>query len=76
MSRPVRFREDTASYQQRARAAVAQWRAEHPQGTPDQMIAAVGPAFDRDYGPALRAFLFVIDKHTARIVTGQAAIDR
>ena len=52
------------------------WRAEHPQGTPDQMLAAIGPAFHHDYGPVLRAFLFVIDKHAARVVTGEAATTR
>jgi len=72
----VRFRENTEEYQARGRDAVAAWRAEHPAGTAEQMLAAVGPAFHRDYAPVLRSFLQVIDKHAGRVVTGQAGAGR
>ena len=70
----VRFRENTEEYQARARAAVAAWRAAHPAGTAEQMLAAVSPAFHRDYAVVLRSFLLVIDKHAGRVVTGQAGV--
>jgi hypothetical protein len=66
----MRFRDDTPAFQNRAREAVAQWRADHPQGTPDQMVHAVGPAFPAGCAPALRNFLITVDKHHARDITG------
>ena len=35
----------------------------HPAGTPDELIAAVGRQFRRDYGVVLRAVLFTGDRH-------------
>ena len=69
----MRFREDTPALQRRARDEVAAWRAANPQGTADQMTAALGPRFHPDYGPALRGFLFAADRHRAHEVTGTAA---
>lgn len=57
------------TFQARARAAVVRWRQEHPQGTPAEMVAAVGPHFP-GYESALRAALIVLDRHQAREVTG------
>jgi hypothetical protein len=54
----VRFREDTEEYRTRAREAVRTWRDEHPGGTPEEMVADLGPSFHKDYGPVLRAMLF------------------
>ena len=34
------------------------------------MIAALGSQFHPEYGPVLRAALFALDRHRARIVTG------
>lgn len=65
----MRFRDDTPAFQARAQAAVARWREQHPQGTPDEMAAAVGPSFP-GHGPALRAALIAADRHRAREVTG------
>lgn len=49
---------------------VAAWRAEHPQGTPEQMVAALGYHFHADWWVVLRALLYVLDKHRAREITG------
>lgn len=66
----MRFREDTADELARARAAVGAWRAANPAGSYDQAVAALGHEFHPDYGPVLRAVLYVIDKHRAHQVTG------
>ncbi len=41
----MRFREDKPADLERARAAVARWREQHPAGIEDQMIAALGSQF-------------------------------
>ena len=63
----MRFREDNPADLERARAAVAQWREQHPAGTDEQLIDALGSQFHPDYGPVLRATLFALDRarHTA-----------
>jgi len=66
----VRFREDNPQELARARAAVAAWRGQNPAGTAEQLVAALGGQFHRDYGPVLRAVLFAADRHRARAVTG------
>jgi hypothetical protein len=66
----VRFREDTPQEQARARAAVHAWRDEHPEGTPEQLVVALGRDFHRDYGVALRGLLFAYDRHRAHQITG------
>jgi hypothetical protein len=63
----MRFGEDDLM---RARAAVREWRAEHPEGTAVQLIDQVGARFHPDWAPVLRAMLFVADRHAARVVTG------
>jgi hypothetical protein len=68
----VRFREDNPEDLTRARAEVAAWRARHPAGTGEDLAAAIGHRFHRDYGPVLRAVLFAVDRHNARQVTGTA----
>ena len=68
----MRFREDNPADLERARAAVAQWRAQNPEGTDDQLTAALGPQFHPDYGPVLRAMLFRFDEDHARTT----ALDR
>jgi sirohydrochlorin ferrochelatase len=62
----VRFREDSPEELARARAAVTAWRDENPIGTDEQVVAVLGHQFHRDYGPVLRAVLFVVDRHRAR----------
>ena len=59
----MRFREDNPGDLGRARAAVATWRDQNPAGTPEQLVAALGAGFHRDYGPVLRALLFAADHH-------------
>ncbi len=56
----------------RARAAVTAWRDQHPAGTSEDLIAAIGGQFHQDYGAVLRAVLFAVDRHRAREITGKA----
>jgi hypothetical protein len=60
----MRFREDNPEDLDRARTAVAQWREQNPAGTEDQLLAALGPQFHRDYAPVLRAVLFTCDRRS------------
>jgi len=62
----VRFREDTPEDLNRADATVRAWREANPDGTAEQLLAALGPDFHPDYGPVLRAVLYIADKHRAR----------
>jgi hypothetical protein len=66
----VRFREDNPEDLDRARAAVTAWRDQNPEGTAEQLAAALSAGFHRDYGPVLRALLFAADRHRARTITG------
>ena len=72
----MRYREDTAEELARARVAVAAWRDWNPGGTAEDLIAAIGGQFHRDYGVVLRAVLFAVDRHRARQVTGIRAEER
>jgi hypothetical protein len=69
----MRFREDKPEDLDRARAAVAAWREQNPQGTDEQLVAALGGQFHPDYGPVLRGVLFTVDRHAARTLTGVMA---
>ena len=66
----MRFREDKPGDLDRARAAVAAWREQHPQGTDEQLVADLGGQFHPDYAVVLRAVLFAVDSHGAKITTG------
>ena len=66
----MRFRDDNPADLARARTAVTAWRDQHPAGTGDELVAAVGRQFHRDYGVVLRAMLFAVDRHRAREATG------
>lgn len=68
----MRFREDRPEELARARTEVAVWRAEHPTGTGEQLVTALGHRFHKDYGPVLRAVLFAVDSHEAKITTGMS----
>ena len=68
----VRYREDKPADLDRARVAVAAWRDQNPAGTSEELVAAVGHQFHRDYAVVLRAVLFAVDRHRARQVTGLA----
>ena len=68
----MRYRENTVGELARARAAVAAWRDRNSGGTAEDLIAAIGHQFHRDYGAVLRAVLFAVDRHRAREVTGIA----
>ena len=72
----MRFREDNPAERVRARAAVAGWRDQNPAGNAEELIAAIGHRFHRDYDVALRAMLFAVDRHRARQVTGTAFLGR
>jgi hypothetical protein len=66
----MRFREEKLSDLAVARKAVAEWRVAHPEGTPEQLIGAVGPAFPSDWSVVLRGILAAVDRHGARRITG------
>ena len=68
----MRFRDEKTEDLARARAEVAAWRIQHHAGTSEELVAAIGHRFHRDYGPVLRAVLFAVDRHNARQVTGVA----
>jgi hypothetical protein len=68
----MRFREDNPEDLARARTEVAAWRAQHPAGTGEDLVAAVGFRFHRDYSPVLRAVLFAVDRHDAHRVAGMS----
>jgi hypothetical protein len=72
----VRYRDDTPGELARARAAVAAWRDRNPAGMGEDLLAAIGHQFHRDYGVVLRAVLFAVDRHRARQVTGIPAENR
>jgi hypothetical protein len=72
----VRYREDTPGELIRARAAVAAWRDRNPAGTGEDLLAAIGHEFHRDYDVVLRAVLFALDRHRARQITGIRAEGR
>jgi hypothetical protein len=65
----VRFREDNPEELARARTEVVAWRDQHQAGTGEQLVAALGHRFHRDYAPVLRAVLFAVDRHHAHQVT-------
>jgi hypothetical protein len=66
----MRFRDERPADVDRARAAAAAWRDQNPEGTPEDLIAAVGCQFHRDYAVVLRGVLFTVDRHRARQITG------
>jgi hypothetical protein len=68
----MRYRDANPADLARARAAVAAWRDQNPAGTSEELVAAVGRQFHRDYAVVLRAVLFAVDRHHARQVTGLA----
>jgi hypothetical protein len=65
----VRFREDNPEDLVRARAEVTVWRAGHPAGTGEELVAALGHRFHWGYAPVLRAVLFAVDRHRSHQVT-------
>ena len=76
----MRFREDKPGDLERARTAVAEWRAQNPASSADQLNAALGSQFPSDYGPVLRAVLFTLDRgprrqhHTAQAMNTRDAL--
>jgi hypothetical protein len=61
----VRFRDDRPEDLDRARAAVSEWRDGHPEGSREQMLAALGPRFPPEYAIVLRGVLFAVDRNRA-----------
>lgn len=70
MEPAVRFRENNPADLARARTAVSAWRDQNPVSTGDELVAAIGHQFHRDYGVVLRAVLFALDRRRAREATG------
>jgi hypothetical protein len=68
----VRFRDGNPADLSQARTAVTAWRDQHPTGTSDELAAALGRQFHPDYGVALRAVLFAVERYRSREVTGIA----
>ena len=68
----MRFRDERPGDLDRARAAAAAWRDQNPEGTPKDLIAAVGCQFHPDYAVVLRGVLFAVDRHRARQITSHA----
>ncbi len=60
----------------RARAAVMAWRDQHPAGTSEDLIAAIGRQFPGNSGQLLRTLLVAVDRHRAREITGNARPSR
>ena len=71
----MRFREDRAEDLIRARAAMAGWPQQHPQGTTGQLVADLEGQFHPDYGPVLRAVLYAVDSHGTKITTGVSVVE-
>jgi hypothetical protein len=70
----VRFRDEKPGDMDRAREAVREWRAQHPEGTPDQLVADIGGEFHHgEWAAVLRSILHVADRHAARAVSGITA---
>jgi hypothetical protein len=65
----VKFREDNSEDLVPARTEVAAWRARHPAGTGEELVAALGHRFHQDYASVLRAVLFAVDRHRSHQVT-------
>ena len=65
----MRFREDNPEDLVRPRVEVVAWRAQHPGGTGEELVAAVGHRFHRDYAPVLHAVLFAFERHRAHKIT-------
>ena len=64
---------DTAELRAEVRRAVAAWRGLHRQGTHEQMVAALWPAFPYlGFDVVLRGFLTALDLHDAKVTTGSA----
>ncbi len=70
----MRYRENKPEDLNRARAAVAAWRGQHPQGTAEQLVHHLGGQFHCDYDVVLRAVLFTVDSHAAKITTGLSIV--
>jgi hypothetical protein len=70
----VRFREDKPEDLDRARTKVREWRAKNPKGTVEEMLAALGGQFHKDYAPVLRSVLFRDEMDGAEIATGISII--
>jgi hypothetical protein len=69
----MRFRDEKLTDLDRARAEVGGWRDANPEGTREEMLAALGPEFDPDYAVVLRGVLGAVDRDRARRVTGITA---
>jgi len=72
----MRFRDDDPAELARARVAVAGWRDQNPAGNAEELIAAIGHRFHRDYDVVLRAMLFAVDRRRAHQVIGTAFLGR
>jgi hypothetical protein len=70
----VRFREQKPEDLERARTKVREWRAENPEGTAEEMLAALAGQFHKDYAPVLRSVLFRGDLDGAEIAAGISII--
>ena len=60
----MRFRDDSPAELARARTAVASWRDQNPAGHADELIAAIGHRFHRDYDTVITRYILreLLDK--------------
>jgi hypothetical protein len=71
--RQMRYRELDLQDLDRARVEVAAWRAENPEGTREELVAAAGPGFPSDYGIVLRGVLVAVDRDRVALASLETA---
>jgi hypothetical protein len=74
MTAAGRWRDEDPEELEELRSAVRQWREENPDGSPGEMVAALGKIFRAGYEPMLRATLFRTDLRDAHVTTGISII--
>ena len=62
----MRYREGNPAELDRARVAVAEWRAAHPDGRADEMVMDVGREFHRGFAVVLRGVFFAAQDRASR----------
>jgi hypothetical protein len=65
-----RWRDENPEELDRLHKAVREWREANPDGSPDEMVAALAGQFRADWEPVLRANLFRADLTDAEVTTG------
>lgn len=74
MAAADRWRDENPDERERRREAVRAWREANPDGSADEMVAELGGQFRPGWEPVLRATLFRMDLHDAKVTTGVTII--